>query len=89
LLLPPCRRPDHRHLAAERTELPATLAPQQFSRRKFNAQSPKTIAGTSTNGSSDLPAIDIEIEKNKVREFCLDLYPDRERLYEMIYESRF
>ena len=39
--------------------------------------------------SSDLPAIDIEIEKIKVREFCLELYPDREQLYEMIYESRF
>jgi len=39
--------------------------------------------------SSDLPAIDIEIEKNKVRERCLELYPDREQLYEMIYESRF
>ena len=38
---------------------------------------------------SDLPAIDIEIEKNKVREWCLELYPDREELYEMIYESRF
>lgn len=39
--------------------------------------------------SSDLPAIDVEIEKNKVRERCLELYPDREQLYEMIYESRF
>ncbi len=39
--------------------------------------------------SSGLPAIDIEIEKNKVRERCLELYPDREELYEMIYESRF
>jgi hypothetical protein len=39
--------------------------------------------------SSDLPAIDIEIEKNKVRERCLELYPDREELYEMIYGSRF
>ncbi len=39
--------------------------------------------------SSDLPAIDIEIDKNKVREHCLELYPDREQLYEMIYESRF
>ena len=39
--------------------------------------------------SSDLPAIDIEIEKGKVRERCLELYPDREWLYEMIYESRF
>jgi hypothetical protein len=39
--------------------------------------------------SSDLPAIDIEIEKNKVREFCLELCPDREQLYEIVYESRF
>ena len=39
--------------------------------------------------SSDLPAIDIEIEKNKVRERCLELYPDQEQLYEMLYESRF
>lgn len=39
--------------------------------------------------SSDLPAIDIEIEKGKVRDRCLELYPDREELYEMIYESRF
>ena len=39
--------------------------------------------------SSDLPAIDIEIEKNKVREHCLELYPDRESLYDMVYESRF
>ena len=38
---------------------------------------------------SDLPAIDIEIEKSKVRERCLELYPDREQLDDMIYESRF
>jgi hypothetical protein len=39
--------------------------------------------------SSDLPATDIEIEKNKVRERCLELYPDQEWLYDIIYESRF
>ena len=39
--------------------------------------------------SSDLPAVDIEIEKNKVRERCVELYPDQEQLYEMVYESRF
>ncbi len=39
--------------------------------------------------SSDLPAIDIEIEKGKVRERCLELYPDREWLYDLTYESRF
>ncbi len=35
--------------------------------------------------SSDLPEVEIEIEKNKVRQRCLELYPDREQLY----ESRF
>jgi hypothetical protein len=39
--------------------------------------------------SSDLPGIDIEIEKNKIRERCLELYPNREQLYEMVYETRF
>ena len=39
--------------------------------------------------SGDLPAIDIAIEENKVREYCLERFPDREELYEMIYESRF
>ncbi len=39
--------------------------------------------------SSDLPAIDIGIEKNEVRERCLELFPESEELYEMIYESRF
>jgi hypothetical protein len=39
--------------------------------------------------SGDVPAIDIEIEKDKVREQCLELYPEREELYDMIYESRF
>jgi hypothetical protein len=39
--------------------------------------------------SSDLPAVDIEIAKNQVRERCLELFPDQEPLYDMIYESRF
>lgn len=39
--------------------------------------------------NSDLPAVDIAIERSKVRERCLELYPDREDLYDMIYESRF
>jgi len=39
--------------------------------------------------SSDLPAIDIEIERSKVRRRCLELYPDREWPFDMIYESRF
>lgn len=39
--------------------------------------------------SSDLPAIDIEVQKSKVRQRCLELFPDREQLYDMIYESRF
>jgi hypothetical protein len=39
--------------------------------------------------SSDLPTIDIEIEKSKVRERCVELFPDQEMLYDMIYEARF
>ncbi len=38
---------------------------------------------------SDYPAIDIEIEKGRVRELAEELFPDRMDLYEMIYESRF
>ena len=37
----------------------------------------------------DYPAIDIELEKARVRERCEALFPDRMDLYEMVYESRF
>ncbi len=37
----------------------------------------------------DYPAIDIALEKAKVRERCEELFPDRMDLYEMVYESRF
>lgn len=37
----------------------------------------------------DYPRIDIEIEKEQVREECERLFPDRLDLYEMVYESRF
>ena len=39
--------------------------------------------------STDYSKIDIEIEKEKVREKCREFFPDRMDLYEMIYESRF
>lgn len=39
--------------------------------------------------SSDYPDVDVAIEKEKVRAFCEELFPDRMELYEMIYESRF
>jgi hypothetical protein len=35
------------------------------------------------------PMIDIEIEKQKLRERILELFPDKIDLYELIYESRF
>jgi hypothetical protein len=38
---------------------------------------------------SDLPDVDVAIEKEKVRARCEELFPDRMDLYEMIYESRF
>ena len=39
--------------------------------------------------SSDLPEVDIEIAKNKLRAEVEENWPDRLRLYEMIFESRF
>jgi hypothetical protein len=39
--------------------------------------------------SSDWPDVDVAIEKEKVRAFCEESFPDRMELYEMIYESRF
>jgi len=39
--------------------------------------------------STDLPEVDILIERNKLRVLCEKLFPGREDLFEMIYESRF
>ena len=38
---------------------------------------------------SDYPEVDILIQRQKMRERCEELFPDRMDLYEMIYESRF
>ncbi len=38
---------------------------------------------------SDYPMIDIEIEKQKLRERISELFPDKIHLYDLIYESRF
>lgn len=38
---------------------------------------------------SNYPMIDIEIEKQKLRERISELFPDKTGLYELIYESRF
>ena len=37
--------------------------------------------------SSEWPDVDVAIEKEKVRAFCEETFPDRMDLYEMIYES--
>ena len=39
--------------------------------------------------STDYPEVDIEIEKEKVKNRCRDLFPDKMELYEIVYESRF
>lgn len=39
--------------------------------------------------SSDLPEVDILIEREKVRRRCEELFPCRMDLFDMIYESRF
>jgi hypothetical protein len=37
----------------------------------------------------DYPEVDILIEREKVRQRCQELFPDRMDLYEMVYDSRF
>lgn len=37
----------------------------------------------------DYPRIDIEIERQALRETCARLFPDRLGLFDLIYESRF
>ena len=39
--------------------------------------------------ASDYPAIDIVIEIRKLRRFVEDNMPEKVRLFEMVYESRF
>ena len=39
--------------------------------------------------STDLPEVDILIERGKLRELCEQLFPGRLDLFDMIYESRF
>ncbi len=39
--------------------------------------------------SSDYPDIDIDIEIEKVRRRCRNLFPGKEDLFSLIYESRF
>lgn len=39
--------------------------------------------------ASDYPDIDVEIEIEKLRERCRQLFPDRMALFEMIYVARF
>ncbi|MBI3089980.1 MAG: hypothetical protein HYY96_04885 [Candidatus Tectomicrobia bacterium] len=38
---------------------------------------------------TDMPAVDIAIERQEARELCAELFPDRLDLYDLIYESRF
>ena len=38
---------------------------------------------------SDYPLIDIDLERDALREECSRLFPDRLWLFDMIYESRF
>jgi len=39
--------------------------------------------------ASDYPLVDIEIEMERLKEKCSELFPDKVHLYHMIYESRF
>ena len=39
--------------------------------------------------ASDYPEVDIELEIEKVRETCRELFPDKMELFDLIYASRF
>ncbi len=39
--------------------------------------------------TSDLPRIDVDIAAQEVRDECERFFPEKVRLFEMIYESRF
>ena len=39
--------------------------------------------------STDLPEVDILIERRKLRELCEQWFPGRSDLFDMVYESRF
>jgi len=39
--------------------------------------------------STDLPEVDILIERSKLRDLCDELFPGRGDLFDMLYESRF
>ncbi len=39
--------------------------------------------------NTDYPEVDIAIMRNRLRERCEELFPDRMDLFDMIYESRF
>ena len=39
--------------------------------------------------NTDLPAVDIHIEKEKLRKMVATHFPDKAYLYELLYESRF
>jgi len=39
--------------------------------------------------ASDVPAIDIEIQQTKLREMVARLFPDKQGVYQLLYESRF
>jgi hypothetical protein len=38
---------------------------------------------------TEYPRVDIEIEREKLRELCRELFPEKEYLYDMIYGTRF
>ena len=39
--------------------------------------------------STDLPEVDILLERGRLRDLCEELFPGRSDLFDMIYESRF
>lgn len=66
----------------------AILAPSTADRRVREIQGMADRIASLIVGS-DYPLIDIEIEKQKLKERISELFPEKIELYELIYESRF
>jgi hypothetical protein len=39
--------------------------------------------------ATDTPRIDVDIQRAEVRRRCLELFPDKMHVFDLVYESRF
>ena len=84
-------RPEHVSGPPESDPLDETLKEIEIKDKRRRMDELKMLADrvASLIVSTDYARVDIEIEKEKVRRRCRELFPERMDLYEMVYESRF